>query len=267
MLQYDVMIAGDNDLMLMRLGIEPVQLSLKFLGRATLCEVSSVDEDVSRRQEYLAIYFVNLYLQSLIFTCEDSAMGVLASKINKASSTSIAPPPSILLSNPRETYFVGRPSNKRDDTPLRTIYRIYWAIVMNDTIFMRNELEYFWFQKGDVWRLVNIGQPNDPNPERLAMVAAIMHILAAAFNRLIDLGLPRQAATSILTNEELDDLQKKPKSPEQVPQWAVDLPPLETPLVLPTGDEGAPGSIDDEDADPFMALKNILVWRLHIYFT
>lgn len=196
-----------------------------------------------------------------------AAINSILARFRKTGPTSIAPPPSVLLSAPKDTYFLPRPRSKKDDTPLRAVYRIYWAIVMNQTIFMRDGIEYFWSQKGDEWMVKNFDKPNDPNPERLAIVAAILHILAAACNRLIELGLPRQAATSILTSEELEELSQKPKIMEEVPQWAVDLPPLDTPLVLPTEGHGAPDSAQDEGADAFMAKKNVLVWKLHIYFT
>lgn len=174
----------------------------------------------------------------------------------------VPPAPAILLSNPRETYNPPRPS---PDSPLAAIYRIYWAIVMDDTIAMRNKIEYFWNQKEESWLVKNIPQPPDHEPTRLAIIAAIPFILVAAFNRLIELGLPRDAGGGIWTDDEYAALQLRPKVLETVPQWAEESPPLDVPLKLPSRDIAplaSPETVDDEGADPFMALKNVLVWRL-----
>nr|POE46970.1 hypothetical protein CFP56_00302 [Quercus suber] len=179
----------------------------------------------------------------------------------------VPPPPSILLSSSRQQYFISRPTKKDKDSPLATVYRIYWAIVMNDSILMRNEIEYFWTRKGRCWEVHNIPKPPDPDLERFTIVSAIPFILAAAFNRLINLGLPRAAAGGILTDANLTRFAKAPKVLERAAQWAEEAPPLEYSLTLPTADLGAPISADAEDADPFMARKNILIWTLHIYFT
>ncbi|PPJ54629.1 hypothetical protein CBER1_06173 [Cercospora berteroae] len=184
---------------------------------------------------------------------------------SRTADHSTPPGPSELLSKPRALYYVQRPKKRKLDTPLRAIYRIYWAIVMDDTIVMRNEIEYFWTRKEDSWVLCNIPMPPDQDLERFAVISAIPFALAAAFNRLIDLGLPRDSAKGILTSEELEALAKRPRVYEKVPQWAEEAPPLESPLCLPTEGLGVPQTT--EDADPFLLRKNVWVHKLHIYFT
>ncbi|KAF2207123.1 hypothetical protein CERZMDRAFT_102620 [Cercospora zeae-maydis SCOH1-5] len=181
--------------------------------------------------------------------------------LSKSRSSKYPPPPgpSVMLSSPRNLYYVQRPKHRKSDTPLRTIYRIYWAIVMDDTIIMRNEIEYFWTRKEASWVVCNVAKPPDQDLEQFAIISAIPFFLAAAFNRLIDLGLPRDSTKSILTSEELEVLAKRPKVFERVPQWA------EQALYLPTEGLGTPQTT--EQADPFMLQKNVWVHRLHVYFT
>ena len=192
-------------------------------------------------------------------------MGCTLSIKSKSSGIPTPPAPAVLLANPKGTYCVQRPKNRKLDTPLGCIYRIYWAIVMDDTIAMRNEIEYSWRRKEASWLLCDIPRPPDPDPERFAIISAIPYFLAAAFNRIIDLGLPRDSTGSILTDEELEAAAKRPKVFEIVPQWAEEAPPLEKPLCLPTEGLGTPSS--PEDADPFLIRKNVWVHGLHVYFT
>ncbi|KAM3418050.1 hypothetical protein BST61_g6256 [Cercospora zeina] len=180
-------------------------------------------------------------------------MGCTLSR-SRSDNYPLPPGPSVLLSNPRELYYVQRPKDRKSDTPLRTIYRIYWALVMDDTIVMRNEIEYFWTRKEDAWVLCNIPRPPDQDLEQFAIVSAIPFFLAAAFNRLIELGLPRDSAKSILTSQELEALAKRPKVLERVPQWAEEAPALENPLYLPSAGLGTPQTIGE--ADPFMLHEN-----------
>ena len=117
----------------------------------------------------------------------------------KRNKISVPPKPSVLLEFPREAYCQDRPP-VREDSRLATIYRIYWAIVTDHVITMRNEIEYFWNQRA--WSVHEIPDPHDPEPERYAVVSAVPYLLVAAFNNLIDKGLPRDAP-GITT---LDDL-------------------------------------------------------------
>lgn len=179
----------------------------------------------------------------------------------------VPPKPSTLLLNSLETYQPSRPARRNQDTPLATVYRIYWAIVLDDTITLRNEIEYFWFRKGRAWKVENIPEPPDKEPERLAIISAIPYMLAAAFNRLIDLGLPRERATAVLSWDLLEKLRQEPRTHEMVPQWASDSPPLSAPLRLPTNGVELPEDVAVDDLDPFLKLKNVHACVCHIYFT
>jgi hypothetical protein len=139
--------------------------------------------------------------------------------------------------------------------------------VLDDTLTLRNEIEYFWHRKGRAWKVENIPEPPDKEPERLAVISAIPYMLAAAFNRLIDLGLPRERSTAVLSWELLEKLRQEPRAHEKVPQWALNSPPLAVPLRLPTNGVEPSEDVDVADLDPFLKLKNVLVCVCHIYFT
>ena len=172
------------------------------------------------------------------------------------------PKPSILLESPREAYYQERPP-PREDNPLAAIYRIYWAVVTDNVMTMRNEIENFWRQHA--WSVSEIPDPKDPEPERYAVVSAIPFLLVAAFNNLINRGLPRDAP-GIMTSDELDKvMQRKPK-PEMCPTWAKDAPPLTDTLVLPDKEGRVVKGFGEEGVDQFLAQKNILCQGLHIYF-
>lgn len=174
-----------------------------------------------------------------------------------------APPkPSVLIESPREAYRQERPL-RQIDNPLATVYRIYWAIVMDDAVTMRNEIEYFWGQHS--WKVSDIPDPQDPEPERYAVVSAVPLILVAAFNNLINRGLPRDSP-SIMTSEEMDKAMQRKKKLETVPKWAENAPPLGETLLLPSKDGALPKDFDDEISDDILAKKNVLCQKLHIYF-
>lgn len=128
---------------------------------------------------------------------------------------------------------------------------------------MRNEIEYFWNR--DKWKVCEIPDPNDPEPERYAIVSAIPFILVTAFNNLISRGMPRDAP-SIMTSDELDQAKQREIKPETVPAWAENAPPLGETLVIPNKDGEVLESFDDEYADRHLARKNILAHGLHILF-
>lgn len=158
---------------------------------------------------------------------------------------------------------------RETDTPLHCLYRLYECIVLDYNIGMRNEIEYFFRQH--TWPVRLIPDPMDEDPARYAVFACIPYLLVEAFNHNIELGLPRNAP-AIMTDEEIDEVQTRPKIYEEVPEWAMKVPPLEKRLVLPhyehqmTGHPiTLPGFEDDRASDIFKA-KNILVCGQHIYF-
>ncbi|KAL9102765.1 MAG: hypothetical protein Q9163_002127 [Psora crenata] len=188
------------------------------------------------------------------------------------------PPPPLELLDCRQQYEVALlhrqylPHPRDKDTPLRTLYRLYEAIVLDWTIGMRNEIEYF-FRKHQ-WPVHEIPDPRDDNPERYAVLSCIPALLVDAFNRNIKLGLPRNAP-AVMNDDEIDEVQLKPKWYECVPDWANRVPPLTETLRLPHHkDPLGRGSTaldviedaSDERASEAFKEKNILVWEPHIYF-
>lgn len=83
----------------------------------------------------------------------------------------------------------------------------------------------------------------------------------AAFNNLINRGLPRDAP-SVKSSEELEEVKLRNPIAEVVPAWAS----LKETLVLPDKDGRVLASLRDESSDKILAEKNILCDRLHIHF-
>ncbi|KFY09983.1 hypothetical protein V492_05261 [Pseudogymnoascus sp. VKM F-4246] len=157
------------------------------------------------------------------------------------------------------------------DTPLMTLYRLYEYILLDQNIGMRNEIEYFWNQ--DKWAVCEIQDPEDDDPVRYAVLSCIPHLLVAAFNRNIKLGLPRDAPP-IMTNDQIDEFRNREKKFETVPEWTKKATPLEETLRIPHikggGGEGKELEVledmNDERASIPFKEKNILIWEPHIFF-
>jgi len=88
---------------------------------------------------------------------------------------------------------------------------------------MRNEIEYFF--RRYTWPVRHIPDPADEDPMRYAVLACVPYLLVEAFNRNIELGLPRNTP-AIMTDEEIDEVQTRPKTYEEVPEWARKVAPL-----------------------------------------
>ena len=134
---------------------------------------------------------------------------------------------------------------------------------------MRNEIEYF-FRRYD-WSINHIPDPADEDPARYAVFACIPYLLVKAFNRNIELGLPRNAP-AIMTDEEIEEVKTLPKTLETVPDWAERVAPLKETMVLPHYEHlmnGRPETLadfKDKRASEIFKAKNILVWEPHIFF-
>lgn len=128
---------------------------------------------------------------------------------------------------------------------------------------MRNEIEYFWNRHH--WAVSEIPDPQDPDPERYAVLACIPYLLLRAFNANINLGLPRDAP-AIFTLEEEREFRSRPKMLEAAPAWAEQVSPLDRPLFLKNDTGRCPSSVNDCDADPDLVRKNIVMNRIGISF-
>ena len=114
------------------------------------------------------------------------------------------------------------------DNLLSSLYRLYFFITTDDTIGLRNELEFF-FNKAE-WAVNEIPDPQDTNPQRYAILAVMPALMVRAFNRLISKGLPRNAPAII---DDFEALAEQPRVLEEVPAWVHKVPKLDTPLSIP----------------------------------
>ncbi|PCH35137.1 hypothetical protein WOLCODRAFT_133750 [Wolfiporia cocos MD-104 SS10] len=147
------------------------------------------------------------------------------------------------------------------DTPLASLYRLYEFFVIDWTTQLRNELEYFCREHHD-WLVSAIPDPADPDPVRYAILAALTTLMCEAFNRRVDLGLPRDAPPII---EDFEALKAQPKIYEQPPKWAEDVSPLPEIVYIPD----ANGQIlEEHDSKASKEFKrwNIVVCMPHLHF-
>jgi hypothetical protein len=187
-----------------------------------------------------------------------------------ANSNDLPPPPRQLLRG-REIYelpILRRRIDREVDTPLAALYRLYEHIILDQNIEMRNELEAFWYQPS--WPVCKIPDPKDPDPERYAVLAVIPSLLVLAFNKRIELGLPRDAP-AIFTGDQLDEWRAREREYEKEPDWASSVPPCKELLKIPhwnndLRDFVSIDGFDDHRASQEFAKKNILIWQPHIHF-
>lgn len=172
-----------------------------------------------------------------------------------------------LLSTRADVHYGGT----SNDTPLKCLYRLYEYILLDLNIPMRNEIEYFWNRH--MWAVCDIEDPRDSDPARYAVLSCIPHLLVIAFNNNIEMGLPRDAP-SIMTDDQIEEVQRRPKKLEAVPEWTKSVAPLPTLLKIPhlKGGLGSGSELEELDdmqderaSEPFKA-KNILIWEPHILF-
>ncbi len=155
------------------------------------------------------------------------------------------------------------------DEPLAALYRIYEHILLDQWIEIRNEFEQFWYQTS--WSVYDMPDPKDPDPERYACLACVPMLLCVAFNRRIELGLPRDAP-SIFTAEMMEEWKRRgPPNYEEVPPWAEGVAPVKSVLAIPHWDKKQRDFVpldtfEDRRASPQFASKNILIFQPHIYF-
>ncbi|KAI9069919.1 hypothetical protein FKP32DRAFT_1558776 [Trametes sanguinea] len=148
------------------------------------------------------------------------------------------------------------------DSASACFYRIYQFLISDCNYPLRNELEYFCTFHPE-WAVADLPDPEDKDdPARYAALAAVTHVLCEAFNRRIELGLPRGTPPIVV---DWDELATWPRIPERVPAWAERVPPLQEVLRIPDG-EGR--YVEDGDEDVFQPFRkyNILMRQAHIHF-
>lgn len=147
------------------------------------------------------------------------------------------------------------------ETPTASLYRMYEYIVISYNIGLRTEIE--WFFNHPDWAVSAIPDPKDPDPARYAILAVIPHFLVAAFNRLIEKGLPRGSPAIIIGDDELDELQSKRVVLEELPSWVTKVPKLSETLVIPNADNNPP---DEQHRSHRFFDMNIVVSEPHVMF-
>lgn len=140
--------------------------------------------------------------------------------------------------------------------------------MLDQNIQMRNELEAFWFKRE--WKISDLPDPNDSSAERYAVLSCIPSLLVLAFNKRIELGLPRDAP-SIFTHDQLDQWRAQERKYEREPEWVSTVPRLGITLAIPHWDDDQSKFVvlenfDDWRASMDFARKNVLIYQPHIHF-
>jgi len=148
------------------------------------------------------------------------------------------------------------------DTPSASFYRIYEFFILGWNIEFRNELEYFCRSHPD-WLVSSIPDPKDhSNPVRYAIFAVLAQLMCDAFNRRIDMGIPRDAPAII---QDFEELAARPKVFEELPDWAKLVPAAEEKVFIPNN-EGETLREEDETVSEEFRRMNIIAQRPHIHF-
>ncbi|KDE80669.1 hypothetical protein AO1008_07119 [Aspergillus oryzae 100-8] len=100
------------------------------------------------------------------------------------------------------------------DTPMRSLYRMYEAMLSGLYEALGPETEYFWYQRN--WSLQGIRDPQDADPVRYAILACLVEELVVAFNWRLSLGL-RRDRNHIMRETGKDSL--PPYAPLSGPIW------------------------------------------------
>lgn len=170
-------------------------------------------------------------------------------------------PPTVSWILEHRSECANRPALTNGITPLASLYRMYEYLVAGYTVGLRTEIELFFNQPS--WAVAHIPDPQDPDPERYAILAVIPSYLVTAFNRLIKRGLPRDSPAIIVSREVEDELMSRPIVLEQEPGWTTKVPTLEKTLVIPDKEGNEPE--EQYQSDRFMAM-NIIMEEPHVLF-
>ena len=198
---------------------------------------------------------------------------MLSSLFKNISSEPLPPPVADLLANPEQVktrYPLGRGPRWRTsrawarpgDNPSAAFYRMYEFLVVGWTVALRNEFEYFCVAHPD-WAVADLPDPADErDPARYAVLAGLTELMCESFNRRVEHGLPRDAPAIV---EDWEELARRPKVFEKVPEWAKKVEPLAEVLRIPDH-EGALVEADDPEVCEPLKKLNVLVRHPHIHF-
>ncbi|PGH14599.1 hypothetical protein AJ79_02934 [Helicocarpus griseus UAMH5409] len=115
------------------------------------------------------------------------------------------------------------------DTPLRSIYRLYEAVMAGDDMYavIQYELEHFWFTSARSWELHRIPDPRDPDPIRYAILACIVEAMPPAFNFKLSIGMRRDENNVPPTDWDGVNNPYAPYEPVHGPEWTKHVPPVD----------------------------------------
>ncbi|KAJ3785835.1 hypothetical protein GGU10DRAFT_186425 [Lentinula aff. detonsa] len=148
------------------------------------------------------------------------------------------------------------------DNASASFYRLYEFVVLGWTIQLRNELEYFCTSHPG-WAVSDLPDPADTkDPARYAFLAGLTYLMCEAFNRRIELGLPRDAPAIVTDWEEL---KRRPQVLERVPDWVKSVSPLAEAVRIPDEKGNFVDTNDPEVCTP-LSRFNIIMPYPHIHF-
>jgi len=191
-----------------------------------------------------------------LFSIYTTAISILKRLTNSTPKAPSPPTVEWLLAHRQQ-----RRAQTDGETPLASIYRMYEYIVLDYNAGLRTEIE--WFFNHPSWAVTSIPDPKDPDPARYAILAVIPHFMVAAFNRLIERGLPRGSPAIISGDEEEEELKSKPVMLESLPSWVANVPKLPETLIIPNADGSTP---EKGVCSPQFLSLNIVVHQPHTLF-
>ncbi|KAF1946827.1 hypothetical protein EJ02DRAFT_335463 [Clathrospora elynae] len=137
------------------------------------------------------------------------------------------------------------PHRKAAETPLDRLYIMYHYIVRGDYNVLRNEVQDFFDHHA--WKVYDIPDPHDNDPERYAILAIVTQYLAHGFNRRIKIGGQsrrwKPTDMEIAAHTFFRGTRNLPwqETLEREPKWAKDVPKVPVALVLSKGSWYFPG--------------------------
>ncbi|KAI0465823.1 hypothetical protein F4859DRAFT_347038 [Xylaria cf. heliscus] len=132
------------------------------------------------------------------------------------------------------------------DTPQRSLYRLYECFVAGDGTLVGYETEYFWKHREPTrWQPHLLEDPGEHgDPQRRAVIAALIEDLVASFNWRMELGLRRCEPLV----ERASDGTPAPFTPYRCPEWVHTVSKLQDTLLI---SEINPDDEDVPDDDPW----------------
>ncbi|EEQ35608.1 hypothetical protein McanMca71_002985 [Microsporum canis] len=155
------------------------------------------------------------------------------------------------------------------DTPLRSLYRLYEAVMAGEEFcdVVGYETEYFWYQDRHSWEPHRIPDPADPDPLRYAILACIAEALVLALNWRLSLGM-RRNGNHIHRQHGSDPY--PPYNPLPMPSWVRNVPAVSTSYLRSTvpgsklDSEGRLVLIDEGNSEIFRK-RNIIASEFRFY--